>query len=81
MTPQTDVVLIDANEAARMCSMHRASWYKSIAGGKAPAGIRIGNMVRWRRHEIEAWIDAGCPSRAKWDAISHVTKTKSRTRS
>lgn len=75
------VVLIDANEVARMCSMHRASWYKAVASGKAPASVRIGGMVRWRKDEIEAWIAAGCPIRSKWEAIFGTKATKSGKRS
>ena len=69
-------LLVDANEAARMCSMHRGSWYKIVAAGKTPASIRIGSMVRWRRDEIEEWIAAGCPPRAKWDSLQKKSPTK-----
>lgn len=72
-----EAVLIDANAAARMCSMHRASWYKAVAGGKAPASVRIGRMVRWRLEEIEAWIAAGCPPRDKWEAMRNRRQQKS----
>lgn len=71
-----DSILIDANEAARMCSMHRASWYKAVSCGKVPAGIRIGGMVRWRRDELLAWIDARCPPRVKWEALFMAPTTK-----
>lgn len=72
-----DSVLVDANEAAAMCSMHRASWYKAVASGKTPASVRIGGMVRWRRDEILEWIAAGCPPRTKWEKIFTVSATKS----
>ncbi len=71
-------MLIDANVAARICSMHRATWYKAVSSGKAPAGIRIGGMVRWRRDEIESWIIAGCPARTKWEAIWNDTNKRTR---
>jgi excisionase family DNA binding protein len=31
--------------------------------GRMPRPIRLGSLVRWRRAELEAWIDAGCPSK------------------
>lgn len=72
----TEAVLIDAIAAAQMCSMHRASWYKAVSSGKAPASVRIGGMVRWRKEELELWIAHGCPARTKWDAIYTALSTK-----
>ena len=31
-------------------------------GGRMPRPVRLGGLVRWRRAELQAWIDAGCPS-------------------
>lgn len=67
--------LIDANSAALMCGMHRASWYKAVASGKAPAGVRIGGMVRWRKAELESWIAHDCPPQAKWENFWSKRKT------
>lgn len=30
--------------------------------GAMPQPVRVGKLVRWRRYEIQQWIDAGCPS-------------------
>ena len=29
----------------------------------------VGRSVRWRRGELLAWLDAGCPSRDRWMAM------------
>jgi hypothetical protein len=34
-----------------------------------PRGVRVGGAVKWRIAEIEAWVAAGCPSRARWEAM------------
>jgi predicted DNA-binding transcriptional regulator AlpA len=37
--------------------------------GKTPRPIRIGRIPFWRYDELKAWVAAGCPDRATWDAI------------
>lgn len=37
------------------------SVYRLCDNGKMPFGIRLGGMRRWRRAELVAWLDAGCP--------------------
>jgi len=33
-----------------------------VDSGRIPAPIRIGKHPRWPRHQIIAWIEAGCPA-------------------
>lgn len=40
------------------------------AAGKLPEPIRLGRCVRWPLEGIRAWMDAGCPDRAKWEAMN-----------
>jgi len=37
--------------------------------GLLPKPIRIGGTIQWRRKELLAWIDAGCPPRKKWEQL------------
>lgn len=39
------------------------------ASGRLPRPVRLGRAVRWNRAELRAWLDAGCPPRAEWEAI------------
>lgn len=64
-----EAVLIDADAAARMCGMHRATWYRKHSAGLTPKDVRIGGVVRWRKGEIEDWIAAGCPARVRWESM------------
>ena len=34
--------------------------------GLLPEPVRLGRSSRWRRVELMAWVDAGCPTRAEW---------------
>ncbi len=67
MTTNSDPLLVDAKEAARMCGISISTWHTLVAAGKTPAPVRLGRSVKWRRDELVAWIAAGCPARDKWD--------------
>ncbi len=65
----TECMLIDAKDAAALCGMSRAAWYKRLSSGQVPRPVKIGSLARWRKDELAAWIAAGCPARSKWDAM------------
>ncbi len=58
--------LIDIIEVAKMCGMSKSMYKKLYSMEQTPEGIKLGRLRRWRRTEILAWINAGCPSREKW---------------
>ena len=70
MTATLENLLIGTNEAASLCGLSRAAWYKARASGKIPRPVKIGGAVRWRRQELEDWIAAGCPARSVWDSMN-----------
>lgn len=42
------------------------------AGGRLPRPVRLnGRCVRWPLEDIKAWLAAGSPGRADWEAIKH----------
>lgn len=62
--------LIPDTHAAAICGIGRATWHRLRAAGKVgPQPVRLGRAVRWRRLEVIAWIDAGCPDGTTWAAI------------
>jgi predicted DNA-binding transcriptional regulator AlpA len=69
--PDPEPELVPVKVAARMCGMSTASWVRKSASLLTPAPIRIGGggMVRYRRAELLAWIEHGCPERKRWEAI------------
>jgi predicted DNA-binding transcriptional regulator AlpA len=62
-------VLITDREAARLCGISRASWHRLRAAGRLPPVVRLGRSCRWRRAELLAWVDAGCPDSRVWSAM------------
>jgi predicted DNA-binding transcriptional regulator AlpA len=62
-------LLIPDTAAAALCGVSRASWHRWRAAGKIPPAVRLGRKLLWRRAEIIAWVDAGCPDARTWQAI------------
>lgn len=54
-------LLIDIQELATMLNRSVASLERDPAAGRLPPPVRLGGSRRWRRAEIVAWVDAGCP--------------------
>jgi predicted DNA-binding transcriptional regulator AlpA len=63
-------LLIPETAAAAMVGVSPATWRRLHSANKTPGAVRLGRAVRWRRAEIVAWIEAGCPDRGTWDAIA-----------
>jgi predicted DNA-binding transcriptional regulator AlpA len=53
--------LLTAAESADMAGVAKRSWWRYVSSGRAPAPVRLGGAVRWRRSELAEWIAAGCP--------------------
>lgn len=62
-------LLLDAAEAAQLVGIGRSTFYRLDETGGVPRCVRLGRMRRWRSDELHAWIAAGCPPRARWEAL------------
>jgi len=56
-----DPDLIDAKTAAAIVGVSRRTWFRYVDNGDVPRPVRFGGSVKWRRDEIHAWIQDGCP--------------------
>lgn len=64
---RTTSLTLGCDEAAALLGMSRATFWKLHSNGKVPLPIRFSDrVVRWRRKELEAWVNAGCPPRDAW---------------
>ena len=73
LTPQSvasriEPALLRARDAAKLCGVSIASWWRWGAAGLMPRGVKIAGARLWSRGELLAWIDSGCPDRAEWQA-------------
>jgi predicted DNA-binding transcriptional regulator AlpA len=70
MPTDTDLsLLIPDTAAAALAGVSRSHWHRLRAAGKLPPSIKLGRKVLWRRAEVIAWIDAGCPDARTWAAM------------
>ena len=59
-------LLISAKELAPLLGVSRCTIWTWHASGRIPLPVKIAGTTRWRREEIQKWIAAGCPGRARW---------------
>jgi excisionase family DNA binding protein len=53
--------LLDVRAVAALLDCSTRHVYRLADGGRMPAPIRLGALVRWRRQELLDWLAAGCP--------------------
>jgi predicted DNA-binding transcriptional regulator AlpA len=61
-------LLTDTKGVAALTGRSGASVRRDDAAGRMPRSIRLGRSKRWRIAEVVAWVEAGCPDRATWEA-------------
>ena len=52
--------LVDVSQVAKILDVSERTVWRLRSGRQIPAPIRIGGLVRWRRSDIIAWIEADC---------------------
>ncbi len=63
---------MDAKAAAGLCGVSRSHFLALHSAGKVPLPVRLGRRTLWRTSELDAWIQAGCPARDRWQARKGV---------
>lgn len=66
---QTQSLAIPAKELARLLGVSVRQVWRLNSAGLLPKPLRLNGSVRWRRNEIEAFIEAGAPDRQTWETI------------
>jgi prophage regulatory protein len=74
MAKQTEQ-LITVRQLAEMLATSVRSVWRYRSAGKLPKPLRLGGSVRWSLKEIEAFVEAGCPDRASWEALKKAKKS------
>jgi predicted DNA-binding transcriptional regulator AlpA len=62
-------LLVKAKQAAKLLDVSQAHFYRMHSHGMVPRPERLGRAVRWNLRELERWVEAGMPSREKWEAM------------
>ena len=53
--------LLDVRQVANMLNCSTRTIWSLRDAGKMPPPVRMGALVRWRRADLDQWIDAGLP--------------------
>jgi predicted DNA-binding transcriptional regulator AlpA len=61
--------LVTLADIGAMIRISRSKIYDLKSSGQLPRCIKIGRSVRWRLRDIEAWINAGCPSQERFESL------------
>jgi predicted DNA-binding transcriptional regulator AlpA len=73
MPTDDTALLIDDRACAALAGVSRSTWHVLRAAGRVPPCVRLGagkrKIVRWKRAEVVAWIDACCPDGSTWQAM------------
>lgn len=59
IAPQAELLTVE--QLAALLAIGKRTLWRYARSGRAPAPIKIGAVVRWRRAEVMTWIEAGCP--------------------
>lgn len=68
-TPNDKLQLLTVSEVSKVLQLSVRKVYEMNASGELPAPLRLGRSVRWAEHELRGWIDAGAPTRERWERI------------
>ena len=60
-------LLVSKKVAAELVGLSARTWRRMETAGLVPAPIRCGGSLRWGVAELAAWVEAGCPSRDRWE--------------
>lgn len=73
-SPSLLSVLIDTDTVAQLLQCSKRHVVQLNQDGRMPRTVPVGarRMNRWRRAEILAWAEAGCPTRAVWETMPHT---------
>ena len=58
--PRAESALLNVKEVAAVLGCSERHVYRLSDGGRMPRPVKLGALVRWRRHNVLDWIDSGC---------------------
>jgi predicted DNA-binding transcriptional regulator AlpA len=62
-------LLVPAAEAARLCGVSEATWWRLHAAAKVPRPTKLGNRTLWATGTLRDFVALNCPPRKEFEAI------------
>jgi len=66
--------LLTAKSLAAMLSTSVRSVWRYRSAGRLPETVNIAGSIRWRRQDIEQWIEMNCPDQQEFKARKETEK-------
>ena len=57
----SDLMKIDS--VAHLLQLSKRTVHRLNCTGKIPSPVKINGSIRWRKRDIELWLDLDCPDR------------------
>ncbi len=76
--PQVQPLAVGADDAARLLSMSRSTFYAGVSAGLILPGFRIGRQRRWDVEQLKAWIADGARPVSIWQSRQASAVTRER---
>ena len=67
MAEQNDQLITVKTLSKMLATSVRSVWRYKSSGG-LPKAVKVGCSVRWRKSDIQLWIEMGCPGQSEFDA-------------
>jgi predicted DNA-binding transcriptional regulator AlpA len=72
--PAIEPELLTSGQAAQLCGLSKRTLWRHAGSGVLPRPVKIGlgprAMTRWRRSDLLAWIERGCPTERKQGGVA-----------
>lgn len=68
--------LVNANQLAEMLAISVRHLWRMKAASKLPKTVKVGGCVRWLLKDIELYLELGCPSQKKFEALKQAGRRK-----
>ncbi len=56
-----NALLLNVDAVSKLTSMSVRSCWRLSDAGKVPRPLAVGRSRRWRRADVQEWVEAGCP--------------------
>jgi excisionase family DNA binding protein len=60
-------------DVAQLLGIHQRTVDNLVKAGKLPRSINVGRQLRWRKKDIENWVDTAFKSTSEYD-VSNLEK-------
>jgi predicted DNA-binding transcriptional regulator AlpA len=67
LTAPVEPLLVDTEQAAAVCGIGRATWFRLKSAGMTPAPVKLAGRVLYRLDDLKKWVSLGCPPRKEFE--------------